>query len=224
MKLLTTLVLALTSACATAGTLELAPNTLYIAGVINQQMPDLADQLLATAATQPVVDIVINSPGGSVMYGFMFINAMDLARARGTVVRCTVTNFAASMAFQLLAHCSERYALRYAQLLWHPVRMSGQITLTPALAVVLAEDLRRVESTLVDDLRSAFKTSDKDFWYHYTQESLLTTDEVLAVAPGYLTVLDDVTGLQAVHQIAPFNPFGGEVTGVWYQWFPAGAE
>jgi ATP-dependent protease ClpP protease subunit len=98
----------------------------------------------------------------------MFIvAAVDMAKARGFKVQCYVPGLAASMAFQILAHCSERYALPHAYLMWHPVRAQIRGALTSTEARILANDLAETETMLVADLRSYLKVTDSCFEQHY---------------------------------------------------------
>lgn len=170
-------------------------NAIHLMGVVDSSYVRRADELLERAATEKVVDIIINSPGGVVLFGNVYINAMEMAKARGTTLRCFVTNLAASMAFQILAHCSERYALANSYLLWHPVRIAGQIELTPQLAVSVAKSLEITEDQLLRDLRKYFRVEDERFFYHYYQESFVPATELLELAPGYLTVVEDMPGI-----------------------------
>lgn len=73
--------------------------------------------------TDKVVRIFINSPGGSVIAGNIFIQSMEVAKARGFRIKCAVSNIAASMAMHILTHCNERYVLKGGYLLFHEARV-----------------------------------------------------------------------------------------------------
>lgn len=172
--------------------------TIVIQGPIVNNVVGLADDLVKMSSEADTVDILINSPGGSVFAGFIFINAMEVVRARGTKIRCLVTSMAASMAFQILAHCTDRYALPKALLLWHPVRISGTLTLTPQLAQSITANLVRVETKLVNDLRKFLILDDATFYQHYLAETLFTAEEVAALDSNFVKITSDVPLLNSI--------------------------
>lgn len=179
---------------------QISSNPVRIVGIINDTYIDKADELLARSATEKTIDIIINSPGGMVVFGNIYINAMELVKSRGVKLRCYVTHIAASMAFQILAHCSERYALENSYLLWHPVRIAGQMELTPQLATSVAKSLALTEEQLLTDLRKYFKPSDEDFLFHYYQESLLPAQTVNNMVPNYINIVADFPGIQVLDE------------------------
>ena len=83
----------------------------FIENLINEDKPD------------KVIKIFINSPGGSVIAGNIFIQSMEVAKARGFRIKCAVSNIAASMAMHILTHCNERYVLKGGYLLFHEARV-----------------------------------------------------------------------------------------------------
>lgn len=172
--------------------------TIVIQGPVVNNVVGLADDLVKMSSEADTVDILINSPGGSVFAGFIFINAMEVVRARGTKIRCLVTSMAASMAFQILAHCTDRYALPKALLLWHPVRISGEVTLTPQLAQSITADLVRIENKLVNDLRKFLILDDATFYQHYLAETLFTAEEVAALDSNFVKITSDIPNLNSI--------------------------
>jgi len=153
------------------------------------------------------VEVVINSPGGSVFAGLQFVNAMHLAQARGIKIRCYVAGMAASMAFQILAECDERYALRYSLLLWHPVRIAGIMVITPERAKALASELARIEADLLTPIQRELELSEEEFMWRYLHETMWTAEGLVKVSPNFLTIVDDIPGVGAI-----WNPgrMGGE--------------
>jgi hypothetical protein len=67
----------------------------------------------------------------------------------------------------------------------------------------MAKDLSLLEKSLVAELREFFILNDKDFFYHYNQESLLTAEQVDELVPGYITIVQDIVGLSAITEIGP---------------------
>ena len=174
--------------------------TLTIVGEVGGNMIPLAQRMVELSKTPGDIDIVISSPGGSVAAGTFFITALELARARGSNVRCYVTGLAASMAFQIFAHCDERYALPTAYLLWHPVRAGFfMASFTPDQAAQLAEDLKRTEKWATNDLISRFfEHREKYFWKHYHAETLFIAEDLAKEVPGLVDIVDDVPGANQV--------------------------
>ena len=115
---------------------EAKTQVIEIIGVINGRsiVPLISDLYKMINTTTQDIHIVLNSPGGGIYVGLQFINAIEAAKSKGVKVKCYVSGIAASMAFQILTHCNERYALRYSLLLWHPPRVAGFITLTTLIA------------------------------------------------------------------------------------------
>jgi ATP-dependent protease ClpP protease subunit len=56
------------------------------------------------------LQIILNSPGGSVLTGFQFVVQMKVLQAKGTKITCFVPSIAASMAFHIFLHCDKRMA------------------------------------------------------------------------------------------------------------------
>ncbi len=63
------------------------------------------------------INMIINSPGGSIIAGNFIINSMEYVKGRGVKINCFVADIAASMAYSILLHCSERTALSHSMLL-----------------------------------------------------------------------------------------------------------
>lgn len=145
---------------------------LLIEGRIGRNMQPLAAGLKKLAQTKDHINIVIDSPGGSVYAGWHFISAMKQVQAAGVTLDCYVDGMAASMAFQILSFCNGKYSLPYSTLLWHPVRASGSGGLTPEQAANLAGALKEMGDYLISELRENFTIKDEVFWSHYYQETL----------------------------------------------------
>jgi len=166
-----------------------------VEGEVRGNALEAGNQIAALSETKGDIWLIINSPGGSVTTGLFTVSAMDLARARGRKINCVVPGLAASMAFHMLTHCNERYVLPKTLLLWHPVRAGVGGALTPAQARLLAEDLERVEKSLIDDIFTQLGISKEVFMYHYNAETLFLATELDRVAPGFLTIVDDIPGV-----------------------------
>jgi len=142
-------------------------------------------------AGERTADIILNSPGGSVTTGFLFINKMEELRARGMRLRCFVPTVAASMAFQILLHCDEKYTLDRAFVLWHRVRVQvggfmGE-PITAPIARNLYIMLQELDNVIISELLTSFPKANADeIMHHFEQESLLPGISAHKITAGTL--------------------------------------
>jgi ATP-dependent protease ClpP protease subunit len=178
-----------------------------VAGPIaDGNLEPLGAQILAWSQSNPkvAIDIIIDSPGGSVITGFQFINVMEAVRARGTRLRCFVPNIAASMAFQLLLHCDERYVLTHSFLLWHGVRVfdvGGPVT-APG-AEDLARDLASLDRTILRELDATLGLPREVVRFHFQKETLHQGQDLAELTPSFVTAYLTVPGLFEAMASAP---------------------
>lgn len=177
--------------------------TVVIEGAIGKgNVLQLIGPMLGMAAadrTRPV-DIVISSPGGDIVTGFMFLNGMEQVRAEGVRLRCFVPTMAASMAFQILLHCDERYTLDHSFLLWHGVRIMADWPITAAGAADLARSLAKSDEVIVSELLGTLGRymSAQDIMYHFGQETLHVGEQLALMAPGFIVSYKSIPGLMEV--------------------------
>lgn len=191
-------------------------NTIVIKGVIAGGNLDKLARTLMKA--EDYVDIVIDSPGGSVETGSRFINYMEAARRRGVTLNCFVPNLAASMAFGILVHCDNRYALSEAFLLWHRARvmlggMGGSAMTAPQLMMV-GRDLEALDDAILRETTAALGMDPELVKYHFESETLHLGSNLERLAPSFITVVPSIPGLlealhndKLPHSEKP-NPFG----------------
>lgn len=147
------------------------------------------------------VDLIINSPGGSVQDGIVFISRMDWAKERGVNIRCFISGIAASMAFQILTHCNERYALSGAGILWHHVSATaGRTPITADLAHQLMVELAMLDTFIWADIERTVVTQGgmdvTEARYHMDHETLHVATQLRESSPGFLDgVFDSIEGL-----------------------------
>ncbi len=170
--------------------------TLYLRGEVRENALVLASQVaeLSQSSKRPIT-IVINSPGGSIHAGLQLMSAIHVAQQRGTQVRCFVPVLAASMAFQILSVCDERYTLQYSLLLFHPARV---FLFGPYMADDLAyqsDQLRLVEDRLKNDLAARIGLDRKEFDYHYSHETLWLAADLNKVTGNYFEIVDNFSGV-----------------------------
>lgn len=169
--------------------------TFYVTGPIDRGALAIANGIeRASVAGKETIHLVINSPGGVVLVGFQITQAMDIARERGVKVVCVVGVLAASMAFQLLPHCDERYALKKSLLLFHPARVlvNGPLTATDALTV--GHELQKLDRK-ADKENSQMMGVSKPEWLekHNRNETLWTAEDLVAeTAKSWLKIVDEI--------------------------------
>ncbi len=183
-----------------SGTVKLSQSRLVIlSGVIDESILVKANELVAFGeSSKKAIDIVINSPGGSVSHGLAFIQAMRDIKAKGIVIRCFVPTLAASMAFNIFTQCSERYVLPYSQLLFHSPRIGGTFMITAQGARQLAVGMASLEAILVPMIAEAMgidSTSSEWFMTSYNEERMFMATELFSENPyKWFTVVGSITG------------------------------
>lgn len=176
-----------------------------ILGQVNRGILDKANELMALASQsrQPIF-LLVNSPGGSVRSGNVFISAMNVVKSRGIQIQCITSVYAASMAFSILANCSTRYVLPKAQLLFHPVRVGLMGTLTGNELKTLADDLRALDVGLLNFLENAMGMNRPLLERTFYAEKWWDATELQAVTKkGWLTIIRDVKGIDDLFALEP---------------------
>lgn len=148
---------------------------------------------LATDKTKPV-DLVISSPGGSIVAGYLIVDRMDALRAEGVHFRCVVRSVAASMAFQLLLHCDERYSTPHAFLLWHPVRVFYQGALTADLSKIAYLQMKLSDDMVKEELYANLPLKKETIDWHFTNETLHHAAQLHKSAKGFFKEVSSTIG------------------------------
>jgi hypothetical protein len=169
--------------------------TILIAGPISSSMYGPTIETMGKlAATGKDIDIIISSPGGEVVVGSLLIDYMEHLKLGGTRFRCVVRDVAASMAFQLLLHCNERYATPHSFLLWHPVRVFYQGPLTGEQASSLGVQLAVADEVALHDLRAYVPMKEADLLWHFYHETLHQGMTLMHSAPGFFKDVTNKVG------------------------------
>lgn len=211
MRLLLVLLMTMTACSARAADLDPA-RMVYVNLAIEQSALEPVRKAFSrfiTTSNKPIT-IVINSPGGEVISGNGFINDMHLARANGIEINCYVLDMAASMAFQILTQCSNRYALRSSYLLWHGVRVGMRGIVTAKSASDLAADLQRMDDYVIEQLNDALHLSPRDIRSHFDRETLWYGYQLAEADPAFISVSNAFPELMRVlpkAQAMEDNPF-----------------
>lgn len=190
---------------ATAKTITLDPTrTVEIIGPVRGDILKKANELLVLAESQKTVDILINSPGGGVLVGMQFISAMEIVKSRGIKIRCVVPLMAASMGFQILAHCNERYVLARTLLLWHPMTLSGRyLKFNAEQMLYQGQRMSRLERPMMRYLIQQMKISPKTFYFHRRYETMWLGAQLKQLSPGFITVVTDIRGYTDLFKLRP---------------------
>lgn len=155
----------------------------------------LAQQIDSLAAKSDAdIDILINSPGGSVYAGMTIVDSMRAAKERGISFRCVSGVMAASMAYIILAECDERYALPNARLLFHPMSISTRGTPVQDLLFDLVESVKE-ERLIIKRLIEQTGLPSKLFMSHYRAETFWAASALYRATSGkFLNLVMDVQG------------------------------
>lgn len=174
--------------------------TVAVYGQVDGNIIETAAKLdtLSRQSSDPI-NIVINSPGGSVHAGLQLVEAIHIAQARGVKVRCAVTTLAASMAFIILGECDERHVFANSLLLFHPASvgiMFGNLKAEDAEAI--AEVLVAINDQMGDLMKTAMGVESifDELWFrkHMRAETLWIASTLIKEVPNdkFLTVMSDL--------------------------------
>lgn len=156
-------------------------------------------KLLASKSVPKQLSLVLNSPGGSVVAGNIFITQIKALQGRGVQVSCYVANIAASMAFHILLHCDNRYSLHESFLLWHRARimmggMFGEPMTGPQLNV-LAKQLLTLDEHIYNDIRKILGGSEEYLRFHFEAETLHVGEQLAQDRPDFIASYNFIPGL-----------------------------
>lgn len=147
------------------------------------------------------VQLIINSPGGEVVTGFLFLNLMKSAQQLGLKVTCFVPTIAASMAYQILLNCDERHTLNHSFLLWHRARVNvgGMFgaPMTAPQALTLGRDLQALDNMIFNEVVKYMgrEVSADVLEHHFEAETLHTGYNLHSMAPRFIMSHSAVRGL-----------------------------
>jgi ATP-dependent protease ClpP protease subunit len=175
-----------------------------VVGEVGRNVIPLANQIdaMAKIGSDPI-DLVINSPGGSVVSGLVFLSAMKVAQSRGVKFRCVTTLMSASMAFFFLANCDERYAFENAYLLWHPISMTYGDGQRSDTLIHDGKWMDGIEALMIREILPALDIPFGLYMYHRNHETLWTAKLLEQTAPKFLVLVDDVIGLDRPFSMDP---------------------
>jgi len=175
-----------------------ASRTVKVIGPIDSWISHKSTELLMLADPELMskkdIYILINSPGGMVMSGMGFLDAMVTAKDRGYTVHCIVGTLAASMAFQMLTECSSIKALPHSRLLWHRPYLAGNMKLDSIQLAYLASQLTVMEDNMFSHIKKYFSFR-QDFLIKHAQFETMWFANELAKHTRKIRIVRNVKGL-----------------------------
>lgn len=177
---------------------------LVIEGIIAQgNILPLGKKLLDMAnAGESEAHLIISSPGGEIITGFLFLNLMEAAKAKGLKIVCFVPTVAASMAYQIFLHCDERHVLNNAYLLWHRARINvgglGSKPMTGPEMMQLGKDLELTDNAIFNEVvkyMGGHEMGADDLLYHFNAETLHIGANLHVMLPSFVTSHKAIDGL-----------------------------
>ncbi len=191
--------------------------TIKLLGPVDAGIVDQANKLMALIdeSNKPVY-LFINSPGGSVAAGEVFISAMEIAKKRGVTIHCVSSIYAASMAFNIMVHCNKRYALKSTMLLYHPVRAELSGTFTAMQLDLLVQDFHKTDIGFQERLhKSSGMPLELVRETYYSEKWWKASELVKFTREDWFVIVDDIHGVDGVFHYHPgsgdqyLSPFEG---------------
>lgn len=160
---------------------HLNPNrTVVVAGEIGPQTNPAVLQLGVLSRSRGTVTVLIDSYGGRVPDGLKLIAQVENNKAAGNSVECVILNDSASMASWLFLHCSKRYMVPMAKLLFHQARTGVVGVYTEDGLRSVADKLREIDAQLLADFIKATGWTEERARVLFKQEKFLSTEECVA--------------------------------------------
>lgn len=138
-----------------------ADPTIYVIGLMTEEGAMAFGQAVLAETIingHDHINMVIDSPGGVVIAGFMMA---DIMKESGAHFSCTVKGEAASMAFYLLQACDERFMTADSVLLAHEPAITAR--LTPTEMKKALKDLKDMAKRMAKEESAKLKVSLKVF-------------------------------------------------------------
>ncbi len=140
------------------------------------------------------VNVVINSPGGSVQAGLGIVKMITEGQAKGKTFICYVPTDAESMAMYILGYCNKRYVMNYARLMWHPMAINGRITSDEMIANAAA--MFALDMALSAKLCSQLGMDAEAFFEARAAEKVWAGKDLLEhIDEDFMTLVDDMPGM-----------------------------
>lgn len=129
--------------------------------------------------TKEPIDILLNTPGGSVQDGFMLISLIEQMKDMGYTINTTTIGAAYSMGFVIFVTGSNRYSYRHAQFMLHDIStmMGGKMKdLEESM-----EDLKKCQKMVFDTIKKYTHIPDEqlDDWVRHKRDVFFNPEEAV---------------------------------------------
>ena len=176
---------------------------IYITGTVDRTYSRKVNQIekFVTASSEKPIYLLINSGGGYVRPGIQFISAMKWAKNRGVKFVCVVPVLAASMAFHIFANCTDRYVFEDAFLLWHEIRLSGQLRMTADELKQEAWAIKMWGKPMDKFLIETMGVSRKFYTLHSKAETMWIARALEQETSQFITIIKDIRGAKDIFKL-----------------------
>lgn len=155
---------------------------IYLEGIIGPRHLGIADRIRGQVdLSKKDIVLLIDSTGGRVDVADVITDAIASAEEAGHRIVCVVTGSAASAAFYIFSHCSERMAIDTAKFMYHAPRISLPLpppALTYTFLKYLHEDLRKSNDKYILDILDRYPISYKTFKHNFTNEVWQSVEDI----------------------------------------------
>lgn len=168
------LIIALVASSFTGNPVTLtSSNHISLAGTVTDKSVRKWTRALGSCSADPMY-LYINSPGGSVVAGHGFINALKHKQQGGQKIVC-IAEFAASMAFAILQACPERAIMGHSIAMQHQMSLIvggslGAARSRMALAEQMERSLVEMQAKRLNLSREEFVSRTQDDWWLYGRD------------------------------------------------------
>lgn len=169
--------------------------SLQLVGLVNINAVDLAVRVQELMRSKDIIQLIVNSPGGSVQTGMVLIAALQMAKASGITVDCVVVGAAYSMGFNVLDACSRVFVTPYATFLFHPIRTSISDRVRAIDMSLILQEIDKMDTVFKTSARHLTKLSEAEVRKNYYDETLWTPQDFIKARAKFFTVIDVVNNL-----------------------------
>lgn len=129
--------------------------------------------------TKEPIDILLNTPGGSVWDGLMLVSLIEQMKDMGYTINTTAIGTAASMGFIIFITGSNRYSYRHAQFMLHDIStmMGGKVKdLEESM-----EDLKKCQTKVFDIIKKYTRVPDEKLkdWTDHKRDMFFYPEEAV---------------------------------------------
>ncbi len=169
-----------------------ADNTAFLVGVMDNELGNsFLNQLFqkSQAGTQDL-NILIDSPGGSVYVYRAIARAMAELSASGVKITCYVRGMAASAAFMTLTHCDTRKTYAESYLMFHRGAYYGVPGRLGVDELTLLLDSLKTDNILIlDQLKRTLRITNVE--KYYISEYMWNGRELAKRDPNFISLVSD---------------------------------